>query len=198
MIPPPDFSKIRLPSGPHSARGLPPCKAVGRTEGVVVDATAGLGGDAFLLAVSGLEVLAFERHPEVFAALAEGLARAEADPKLSRWLGGRLRLVHGDARLILPSLGDVAAVHVDPMFPPKRKKAAPKKGIQLLRQLVGDDHDAGELLSVAREVAARVAVKRPRHAPPLAEGPDAVIRSKLGRYDVYLREARGAQTLGPE
>jgi len=196
MIPPPDFSKIRLPSGPLAARGLPPCKAVGRAEGVVVDATAGLGGDAFLLAISGLEVVAIERHPEVYAALAEGLAQAEADPKLSRWLGGRLRLVHGDARLILPSLQEVSAVHVDPMFPPKRKNAAPKKGIQLLRQLVGDDHDAAELLTVAREVAARVAVKRPRHAPPLAEEPDAVIRSKLGRYDVYLREPRGAQNPG--
>ena len=190
LIPPPDFSKIRLPSGPLSARGMPPCRAVGRAEGLVVDATAGRGGDAFLLAVSGFEVLAIERHPEVFAALEEGLRRAESDPKLARWLGGRLRLVHGDARVILPGLGDIAAVHVDPMFPPKRKTAAPKKDIQLLRSLVGEDHDAAELLAVARAAAPRVAVKRSRHAEALAPEPDTVIRGKLGRYDVYLRTDR--------
>ena len=71
QIPSVDFGAIRLPSGPHSARGMPPCKAVGRPRGLVVDATAGLGGDAFLLAVAGFEVLAIERNPEVFAALQE-------------------------------------------------------------------------------------------------------------------------------
>ena len=189
VISPPDFSTIRLPSGPSSARGLPPCKAVGRAEGLVVDATAGLGGDAFLLAVAGFEVLAIERHPLVFAALAEGLRRAQADPRLTRWLGGRLRLVQGDARDILPGLTDVAAVHLDPMFPAKRKKALPPKDMQQLRSLVGEDLDSADLLALACSLAPRVAVKRPRNAPTLGGEPDAVIRSKLARYDVYLRRS---------
>ena len=186
-IPYVDFATIRLPSGPLAARGLPPCRAVGRPRGLVVDATAGLGGDAFLLAVAGFEVLAVERHPEVFEALAEGLERAEADPKLSRWLGGRLRLRLADARDVLEELVDVSAVHVDPMFPEKRKAALPPKDIQQLRRLVGADEDAEELVSVARRVAPRVAVKRPRKAPPLVLGPDATIQGKLARYDVYLQ-----------
>ena len=144
-IPYVDFATIRLPSGPLAARGLPPCRAVGRPRGLVVDATAGLGGDAFLLAVAGFEVLAVERHPEVFEALAAGLERAEADPKLSRWLGGRLRLRLADARDVLEELVDVSAVHVDPMFPEKRKTALPPKDIQQLRRLVGADEDAVEL-----------------------------------------------------
>jgi 16S rRNA (guanine1516-N2)-methyltransferase len=160
---------------------------VGRAEGLVVDATAGLGGDAFLLAVAGFCVLAIERHPIVFAALAEGLRLAEADPKLSRWLGGRLRVVQGEARDILPGLVDVAAIHLDPMFPAKRKAALPPKDMQQLRSLVGEDLDSAELLAMACSVAPRVAVKRPRHAPALGGEPDAVIRGKLARYDVYLR-----------
>ncbi len=183
------FATIRLPSGPQSARGLPPCRAVGRPKGLVVDATAGLGGDAFLLAVAGFEVLAVERHPEGFQALAEGLKRAEADPKLSRWLGGRLRLRLADAREVLDELGHVSAVHVDPMFPRKRKAALPSKDIQQLRRLVGPDEDAAELVEVARRASPRVAVKRPRRAPPLVVDPDAAIEGKLARYDVYLRVA---------
>ena len=186
-IPYVDFATIRLPSGPQSARGLPPCRAVGRPKGLVVDATAGLGGDAFLLAVAGFKVLAVERHPQVFEALAAGLERAEADPKLSGWLGGRLSLRLADARDVLDELVEVSAVHVDPMFPEKRKAALPPKDIQQLRRLVGADADAVELLEIARRVAPRVAVKRPRRAPPLMLGPDASIEGKLARYDVYLR-----------
>lgn len=182
-----DWSTIRLPSGPSSARGLPPCKAVGRTDGLVVDATAGLGGDAFLLAVAGHRVLAIERHPVVFAALSEALRAAELDPKLGRWLGGRLRILQGDAKELLPDLREVAAVHVDPMFPAKRKRALPPKDMQLLRGLVGEDLDAADLLQIACSVAPRVAVKRPRNAAPLHADPDAVIKGKLARYDVYLR-----------
>ena len=183
----PDWSTIHLPSGPASARSLPPCRAVGRPEGLVVDATAGLGGDAFLLAVAGYEVLAIERNPHVFAALQLGLRRAQEDAKLARWLGGRLRVVQGDARQLLRELEDVAAVHVDPMFPAKKKKALPPKNMQELRRLVGEDLDSCELLEAACAVAPRVAVKRPRTASPLLEGPEAVIRGKLVRYDVYLR-----------
>jgi 16S rRNA (guanine1516-N2)-methyltransferase len=160
---------------------------VGRPEGLVVDATAGLGGDAFLLAVAGFEVLAIERNPHVFAALQLGLRRAEEDAKLARWLGGRLRVVEGDARDLLLGLPDVAAVHVDPMFPAKKKKALPPKNMQELRRLVGEDLDSCELLETACSVAPRVAVKRPRTASPLLEGPETVIRGKLVRYDVYLR-----------
>ena len=81
----------------------------------------------------------------------------------------------------------MAAVHIDPMFPAKRKAALPPKDMQLLRKLVGPDKDAEELVEIARLLAPRVAVKRPRKVPPLVPGPNAVIRGKLARYDVYLR-----------
>jgi len=80
------------------------------------------------------------------------------------------------------------AVYLDPMFPPKRKKsAAVNKEMRLLRELVGDDLDAPDLLEVARGVAReRVVVKRPDHAPPLAPYPSMSFLGKLVRYDVYL------------
>ncbi|HSD97968.1 MAG TPA: class I SAM-dependent methyltransferase, partial [Sulfuricaulis sp.] len=79
-------------------------------------------------------------------------------------------------------------IYLDPMFPPKRKKsAAVKKEMRLLRDLVGDDPDAKELLEISRHVALdRVVVKRPDHAPPLAPDPSMSLAGKLVRYDVYL------------
>jgi 16S rRNA (guanine1516-N2)-methyltransferase len=73
------------------------------------------------------------------------------------------------------------------MFPAKRKKsAAVRKEMRLLRLLVGEQEDAPDLLSVAREVATeRVVVKRPVDAAPLAPGPSASYAGKLIRYDVY-------------
>ncbi len=78
------------------------------------------------------------------------------------------------------------AIYIDPMFPPKRKSSAlAKKSIRLVRQIVGDDPDAIDLLHTARQHAPRVIVKRPNHAPPLAPNPTATINANLVRYDVY-------------
>jgi 16S rRNA (guanine1516-N2)-methyltransferase len=79
-------------------------------------------------------------------------------------------------------------VYIDPMFPPKRRGSAlPPKAAQMLRELVGHDTDAAELLAAARSIArSRVVVKRPDHAPPLADPVDAQYKGKLVRYDVYV------------
>jgi 16S rRNA (guanine1516-N2)-methyltransferase len=110
------------------------------------------------------------------------------DPQLRAIFEGRLILVNADAREFIQD-GSRAfdSIYIDPMFPPKRKSSAlAKKSIRLVRALVGDDPDAAELLNIARQTAARVAVKRPTHAPPLAFGSVATIKSKLVRYDIYI------------
>lgn len=48
----------------------------------VVDATAGLGRDAFVLAAVGCRVRMLERHPVVAALLDDGLRRAYADEEI--------------------------------------------------------------------------------------------------------------------
>ncbi|HSB96505.1 MAG TPA: class I SAM-dependent methyltransferase, partial [Spongiibacteraceae bacterium] len=50
----------------------------------ILDATAGLGRDSFVLASRGFDVVAIERDPIVAALLADGLARAQAaDPAIA-------------------------------------------------------------------------------------------------------------------
>lgn len=172
----------------QSSRRQPLGRAIGRRAASVVDATAGMGQDSCLLACMGYQVLAFERSPIIAALLEDGLRRAGQDPMLVRVLQGTLQFEQGDAREALASMtARPDVVYLDPMFPPKRRASAlPKKEIQLLRSVVGDDDDAASLLEIACHTAQqRVVVKRPTHAPPLSE-PTMCIESKLVRYDVYV------------
>src|SRR4029450_12328061 len=88
-------------------RGHPLVRAAGIKKGglpSIVDATAGLGRDAFLLASAGATVILIERSAEVHALLKEALARAAAEsPELAEVVA-RMTLVHGDASHPLPGL----------------------------------------------------------------------------------------------
>ncbi|OYD24321.1 class I SAM-dependent methyltransferase [Oceanimonas baumannii] len=174
-------------------RGQTIAKAVGLKHGhnpSVVDGTAGLGRDAFVLASLGCTVTLCERHPVVHALLQDGLRRAAADTEIGPWVRERLQL--------LPfghTLGDIArqpdVVYLDPMFPHKKKTALVKKEMRVFHSLVGADEDADALLAPALELArARVVVKRPDYAGFLDEvPPSAQITSKNNRFDLYVKKA---------
>jgi 16S rRNA (guanine1516-N2)-methyltransferase len=83
-------------------------------------------------------------------------------------------------------------VVIDPMFPPKRKRSAlPRKEMAVLREVVGSDLDAAELLRIARKCARmRVALKRGDDAEALA-APEWTIGGTTVRYDVW-RASGGA------
>jgi 16S rRNA (guanine1516-N2)-methyltransferase len=172
-------------------------RAVGLGRGPVrvLDATAGLCRDAFILAALGCEVVAVERSPLLAALVRDGIERASRsrDAELDRVLE-RMRLVVGDANEVMAQLGtsdgpDV--IYLDPMFPQDARDSAKiKKEMRLCRMIAGDDEGAAELLERARRAARRrVVVKRPRHAPPLAPDPSPQFRSRTTRFDVYLTQA---------
>ncbi len=193
-----DLSRVSLRGGLAEARAMPVVKALGDAR-TVVDATAGLLGDAFLLAAAGFRVLAIERSRVVHALAADGLARARRDPRLAALIGDRLELVCADARAWLeahagtPDAPD--AVVIDPMFPPKRKRSAlPRKEMTVLREVVGSDLDAAELLRIARKCARmRIALKRGDDAEELA-APEWTIGGTTVRYDVW--RGSGGATAG--
>ena len=172
-------------------RGEAVAKAVGIKSGYlpdVVDATAGLGRDAFVLAAIGCRVRMLERNPVVAALLDDGLRRGYADPEIGPWLRERLTLLHASS---LQALTDITpppdAVYLDPMYPHKQKSALVKKEMRVFQSLVGPDEDADGLLEPARRLAKkRVVVKRPDYAPPLAgvATPNAVT-TKSHRFDIY-------------
>lgn len=153
----------------------------------IVDATAGLGQDAFLLAALGHhQVALFEKHPDIHALLADALQRARLQVDLSDIIN-RMTLYSGDACQRLLELNfQPEYVYLDPMFPEKKKSALSKQSMEILKQIC-DLSEQPELLTVARQIALkRVVVKRPIHAPPLGnQTPSFSHRYQSCRFDVY-------------
>jgi len=157
----------------------------------VLDATAGLGRDAFHLASLGCDVIAIERSPVLCAMLRDGVLRASSVIAVNDILSRGFELISGDAVEVLPTLLEHRrpdVVYLDPMFPSEgRSSALAKKEMQIFHVLVGGDDDAERLWDVAmRSARRRVVVKRLRRSPPLAATPDFCQRGKIARYDVYL------------
>lgn len=178
-------------------RGQAVARAVGMKGALVrprvLDLTAGLGRDSFVLATLGCTVLALERQAEVFQLLEDGLRRAQQDAETYAALGERLQLLQGDATALLAlwPAGPLAdfkpdVLYLDPMHPPRKKSALPRKEMRLFRQLVGADSDQEQLLAAALATGVkRVVVKRPSSAEPLALGVSSAIPGKTTRFDVY-------------
>ncbi|MEL4071256.1 class I SAM-dependent methyltransferase [Ochrobactrum sp. GPK 3] len=173
-------------------RGQALAKAVGLTRGVtpeIVDATAGLGRDAFLLASLGARVTLIERSEKMHALLADGLARAAAEGGQYAETVARMTLLHGDSCELLPDLKP-QAILVDPMHPPRGNTALVKKEMRQIREIVGTDPDAEKLMQVALEAALnRVVLKWPLRAEPMAglRTPSHQILGKSTRYDVFVK-----------
>lgn len=169
-------------------------KAVGIQPGIrpyVLDATAGLGRDAFVLATLGCEMVLFERQPLIAALLEDGLSRGQTDLDV-RPIMQRMRLQQGNAIELMAAWPGEApqVIYLDPMFPHREKSALVKKEMRLFRPFVGDDLDAGALLEQALTLAShRVVVKRPRKAP-MIDGPKPgySLEGKSSRYDIYPKK----------
>lgn len=153
-----------------------------------VDATAGLGEDALLLAAAGFVVTLFERDPTIATLLRDALDRAQEVPALQETVA-RMTLVEGDSiqgLAALPFTPDV--VFLDPMFPTRRKSAAVKKKLQLIQLLEKPCEDEQTLMAAACATGARkVIVKRPVKGPWLADvKPAYSLSGKAVRYDVVV------------
>ena len=154
----------------------------------VLDATAGLGSDAFLLASAGCEVRMLERSPVVHALLANALHRACSHAESESGAITRMQLQCSDFLQTPLSPSSVDVVYLDPMFPADRKSAKSGKGMFLLQELLGYECDELAMLEKARDVARqRVVVKRGKRSPQFAgREPDICFRGSSSRFDVYL------------
>lgn len=154
----------------------------------VLDATAGLGRDAMLLAHLGCKVIACERIAVLAFLLADAAERAP--------FADRIDVRHADATDVLESLGpsSVDVVLLDPMFP-TQGRAQVKKEMQVCRLLAGPSGSQDVLVhrafAAARE---RVVVKRHPHEQPLAGPPSLTIDGERVRFDVYLKPKAAPST----
>jgi 16S rRNA (guanine1516-N2)-methyltransferase len=183
-----DFSALKRKYGVGVRR---PTDLIAKAVGAgasVIDATAGLGQDAFVMALYGCEVRMLERSPVIYALLRDGLERAKADSDIAAIIS-KLSLQLADAKtflLTLPGVERPEAVYLDPMYPESGKTAAKRKEMRLFREVVGDDTDVQELFEAGLEAAKkRIVIKRPIKAPELAK-PNFVLSGTTTRFDVYV------------
>lgn len=156
----------------------------------VVDPTAGLGRDAFVLASLGCTVTCVEKNPVVWALLADGLRRAAADAQ-TRAAAERITLQRADGQTAMLAFNEQSprpdVIFLDPMFPATKSGAAVKKELQLLRDIVQEPQAEGSLLETALRCARRrVVVKRPRLGAKIpGPMPNFSIKGESARFDVY-------------
>lgn len=174
-------------------RKQPLARAVGLRPGhnpSILDVTAGLGRDAFVLASLGCHVTLLERQPVIMELLNNGIARARQHADTAA-IAARMTLIHADAHEYLQSISKQTTpdvIYLDPMYPPREKTALVKKEMRYFHDIAGRDDDAAQLLIHALSTGARrIVVKRPARAQALSDKqPDTVVSSKNTRYDIYL------------
>lgn len=157
----------------------------------LVDATAGLGHDALLLAAYGFNVTLFERDEIIHALLFDGIKRALLDPELSE-AASRMTLYKGDSILELKRLDFTPdVVLLDPMFPERKKSGLVKKKFQMLHLLEKPCEDEEELMAAAlASNATKIIVKRPVTAEYLAgKKPNYQVQDKIIRYDIITNSS---------
>ncbi len=204
-----NLEEIDTESGAGRSFKQPIAKAVGLRGKkdlpvTVIDATAGWGKDAWLLASLGCRVLAVERSKVVAALLKDGLLRAGMRRPQTR---ERTSILAADSRDLLRRIAEAGqgeaieglpeeardflkpdVVYLDPMFAgAEKRKTAEKYPMRVLRRLVGSDDDARKLFECAMRVAGkRVVVKRPaKGAMDLGVKPVATHQGKGFCFDVY-------------
>ena len=172
-------------------RGQNLAKAVGMKSNKnrnIIDATAGLGYDSFILASLGANVTLIERSEKIYKLLQDGISEGMLYGGEISKIISRMSLIYGDTKNILPQLSP-EVILIDTMYKDRKKSALVKNDMRLVREIVGIDSDYTELIEVALKFALnRVVIKQPRHAEPLKEikACSHQILGKTIRYDIHM------------
>lgn len=153
-----------------------------------IDATAGMGEDAFLLAAQGYEVTLYEQNPVVAALLKDAIRRAKKN-QILKDIAGRMKVVEADSVECMSKLLDpVDVIYLDPMFPARQKSSLINKKLQLIQKLEPPCSEETDLFDAELKVGpSRIIVKRPLKSEYLAgREPSYTLKGKAIRYDCYV------------
>ena len=154
----------------------------------IIDATAGLGYDSFILASLGAKVTLIERSQKIHELLQNGIDEGISFGGEIEKIINRMELLFGDSKDILPKLTP-EVIMIDTMYKERKKTALVKNNMRLVREIVGPDSDYIALLKVALNCAKnRVVLKQPRYAEPIKEIRKCShqILGKTIRYDIFM------------
>lgn len=154
---------------------------------IAIDATAGMGEDAFLIAANGYDVTLHEQNPVIALLLKDAIRRAKRQPVLKD-IVNRMHVVEGDSVDILSNrLDPVDLIYLDPMFPGRQKSGLIGKKLQLIQKMEAPCSEEDALFDAAIKASpSKIIVKRPLKAPFLAgRKPNYSLDGKAIRYDCY-------------
>ena len=154
----------------------------------IIDATAGLGYDSFILASIGAKVTLIERSQKMHELLQNGIDEGKSFGGEIEKIINRMELLFGDSKDILPKLTP-EVIMIDTMYKDRKKTALVKNNMRLVRDIVGPDSDYIDLLKIALNCATnRVVLKQPRYAEPIKEIRKCShqILGKTIRYDIFI------------
>lgn len=167
-------------------------RAVGIKQGkhpYVIDMTAGLGRDAFVLADLGCDVSLIERSAVLAWLLQQALEHALISSVTAvANAAARMQICHQDSMTLTSAGARGAVLYLDPMFPERKKTAAVKKDLAALQCLHGHrEGEDRELFEHALHLSPeRIVVKRPIKAPALGDKRATfTLAGKTLRFDVY-------------
>lgn len=157
----------------------------------IIDATAGLARDAYVLASLGCRMTLIEESPILHILIEDGIRRAQLSDETEHAVNNIVDVINANSEHYLDALPTESrpdVIYIDPMYPERKKSALVKKDMQILHKLVGKERDNEELLAIALKTARRrVVVKRPSQAASITgRQPTMSINSKKTRYDVYV------------
>jgi len=153
-----------------------------------IDATAGMGEDAFLIAANGYDVTLHEQNPVIALLLKDAIRRAKKCQELKE-IVNRMHVVEGDSvKLLSERLDPVDVIYLDPMFPGRQKSSLINKKLQLIQKMESPCSEEEELFDAAIKAnPSKIIVKRPLKAPNLAgRKPNYSLDGKAIRYDCYI------------
>lgn len=185
-----DFEEMlhRLTNGRLSHEMLVKLAKTASPHPTAVDATAGMGEDALLLAAAGYEVTLFEQDAVIAALLRDTMTRARKHPVLKE-IVARMTLIEGNSIAGMVSLEKAPdIIYLDPMFPARKKSGLINKKLQLLQKLEQPCTEEAELVGAALSLKPKkIIIKRPLNGAFLAgRKPSYTVKGKAIRYDVLV------------
>lgn len=152
----------------------------------VLDGTAGLGRESFILASQGFQVTACEQSSLLYSLVEDAFLRWKAESQIADEKL-RLEFINQKFENYLKSLIDYPdVIYIDPMFPERKKKASVKKEMKYFQEILQHDDHAEEMLHIARSYPVqKIVVKRPAFAPIVAKDIWRKVESKSLRFEIY-------------
>ena len=155
----------------------------------LIDATAGMGKDSFILASYNIKIIMIEQNKLIYYLLKDGIERGKnSNITEIQNICNNMTLYNDDSINFLKNYnGKVDCIYLDPMFTKENKKSLVKKEMQIFHNLAYYGNNV-DLFNIAiQKTNNRVAIKRMIDSPLLIEKqPDFQIKGKTVRYDIYL------------